>query len=191
MIYFEKIFSKEECDLIISYSKNTKTDLNDLIDLDHSGQKILEGNRMIGGDTSYYIHHIINTTETEWIFDKILNWFSNISGIKLNSEKYKLDKCMLLNYLEGDKFQRHIDISDGFEERRWNLGIQLNDGYEGGEYVCYDINEKEIIFPKEIGTAIAYHISIPHEIKEIRKGNRWSMVLSIPKMFLNEKKSFL
>ena len=191
MIYFEKLFTKEECEKIISYAIDEKKEFSNLIDLEHSNQKILENNRMIGDNTSYSIYLIMNTKETEWIFDKILFWFSNKSGIKIHSDKFKLDKCMLLNYSVGDRFQKHLDISEGFEERRWNLGIQLNDDYKGGDYICYDKDENEIILPKDTGTAIAYHISIPHEIKKIEDGNRWSMVLSIPSTFINEKKSVI
>lgn len=194
MIYTEKIFTSEECDKIIFYAKEKNIFNESIVNLNDSGQKIYDGNRMVGGkETSYYIHHFLNTKETNWVIDRLYNWFTIKTKINLKRLEYPAypKELMVLNYQMGDKFERHVDISKGFEYRRWNLGIQLNDDYDGGEYICYDNQNKEIILPKERGTAIIYHISIPHEIKEIKSGNRWSLVSSIPEDFINEKKSFI
>jgi predicted 2-oxoglutarate/Fe(II)-dependent dioxygenase YbiX len=79
----------------------------------------------------------------------------------------------------------------GFEDRRYNLGIQLNEDYEGGEYVCFGPNDEKIIISKEIGTGLAYHCSVPHEIKKITKGERWSIVMPITKKIIIEKINLL
>jgi hypothetical protein len=41
--------------------------------------------------------------------------------------------CTLHRYTIGDHFAKHIDLAKGYEDRRYNLGIQLNEEYEGGE----------------------------------------------------------
>lgn len=84
-----------------------------------------------------------------------------------------------------------MDLFKGFEERRYNLGIQLNDSYEGGEYVCWDDNDNEILISKQIGTAISYHCRIWHEIKEIKSGERWSIVMPIKKRHIIEKANLI
>ena len=71
------------------------------------------------------------------------------------------------------------------------MGIQLNDSYTGGEYICYDNIDNEIILSKETGTAIAYNSTTQHEIKEILSGERWSIVMPISDKVVLEKKSII
>ena len=71
------------------------------------------------------------------------------------------------------------------------MGIQLNDNYEGGNYVCWDDNNNEIIISKEVGTAVAYNARIPHEIQEITNGSRWSIVMPISSLEIIETKTLL
>jgi predicted 2-oxoglutarate/Fe(II)-dependent dioxygenase YbiX len=99
--------------------------------------------------------------------------------------------CSLHKYSKGDSFTKHIDLNANFPDRRWNLGIQLNENYTGGEYVCYDENNNEIILSKEVGTAIAYNSTTLHEIREIHSGERWSIVAPIWKNWLLEKRNLL
>lgn len=194
MIFNEKIFSKDECEKIIDYAKHSFTVIEKTVDLKSSRQKILENNRMVGGkNTSYFIYQIPNTKETRWIVEKLFIWFTDKTGIQLHTKKYEKfpDHFMVLQYTQGDRFEKHIDISKGFEYRRWNLGIQLNDDYTGGEYVCWDKRDNEIEMSREAGTAILYHCAVPHEIKEITSGERWSLVIALPKNFLDKKDSFI
>lgn len=188
MIQQEKIFSKEECEKIINYSKleNNEPVFN------FTNNKIgkYKDNRItFGKDASYNVYMLYNTLETEWMFDKLLNWFSNKTNIPLN-ENVRHDFCTLHKYEVGDKFIKHIDLSKGFEDRRYNIGIQLNDEYDGGEYVCWD-KGNEIILSKEVGTALFYHCRVEHEIKEITKGYRWSIVMPIHNWEIIENKSIL
>jgi predicted 2-oxoglutarate/Fe(II)-dependent dioxygenase YbiX len=71
------------------------------------------------------------------------------------------------------------------------LGIQLNESYEGGEYLIWDDNENEILISKEVGTALAYHGRLYHEIKKITTGERWSIVMPLNNFNIIEKKSLL
>ena len=78
-------------------------------------------------------------------------------------------------------------LNEEFQRMQKLAGIQLNENYSGGEYICYDTNDKEILLSKEVGTAIAYDASTFHEIKEIVDGERWSIVLTILKKDILEK----
>jgi hypothetical protein len=188
MIYQEKIFTKEECDKIITYS-NTYKNTEGWFKKEHI--KITD-NRLVGNNHkfSYNVYVITNDKNTEWFFNKLLNWFSLQNEIKLNTDR-KLLMCTLHCYSDGDSFAKHIDLLPGFENRRYNLGIQLNDSYEGGEYVCWDGNNNEVLISKETGTALSYNCKIPHEIKKITKGERWSIVMPITKYQIIETKNFL
>ena len=86
---------------------------------------------------SYNIYKIYNTNETKWMFNKLLKWFSEKNNVKLNDNSKPIS-CTLHQYIIGDNFIKHTDLNKGFEDRRYNIGIQLNDEYDGGEYVCWD-----------------------------------------------------
>ena len=116
---------------------------------------------------------------------------ARIGCAKKINESNTLPRCTLHRYTIGDHFAKHIDLAKGYEERRYNLGIQLNDEYDGGEYVTWDDSGNEILISKETGTALAYHCRVEHEIKEITKGERWSIVMPITKYNIIEKKSFI
>ena len=191
MIYQEKIFTKEECNKILSYTK-IYTDLpfrklESRLDLDN--RRINEFVEMKNGKKLgkfFNVWDIVNDAETEWMFEKLFNWFLMVSKIERNPNN-KPAGCSLHKYSKGDSFMKHKDYNEKWPNRRWNLGIQLNENYSGGEYICYDTNDKEILLSKEVGTAIAYDASTFHEIKEIVDGERWSIVLTILKRDILEK----
>ena len=192
--YQEVIFTDEECKKIIEYSK--------VYPADAEKRKLepninLETNRVehhipsIDGKKkgkAFFVYDIVRDENTEWVFEKLLNWFQKVSDIKLK-ETPILSGMTLLNYKVGDFFMRHSDIYENFEWRRWTINIQLGDQYKGGDYVLY-LDEKEIVLNKEIGNVIAYWAGTEHEVKEIEKGERWSIVCSVGKHLIieNEKK---
>jgi len=194
MIYQEKIFTKEECDKIISY-QNVYLDLKfrsaePVIDLENrriDNGKVLRGKKQ---GKFYNVWDIVNDSESEWMFEKLLNWFSKVSKIERNTNN-KLWGCSLHKYSKGDSFAKHIDLAIGFEDRRYNLGIQLNEDYTGGEYICYDKDNNEIVLSKEVGTAIAYNATTLHEIREIHSGERWSIVMPIANYYIIETRQLL
>jgi hypothetical protein len=185
MIYQHLLFNEEECDLIKSYIKLQPTELSEYFNLSNNFN-LVDGNKLIASNTSYRVFIIQNISETEWMFEKILSWFSHTNNIELNVIN-KVKYCTLHQYGIGDAFLKHIDLTEGFDTRRYNLGIQLNDSYEGGEYVCWDDDNNEVLISKQTGTALSYHCRIWHEIREITNGERWSIVMPIKKQHINEK----
>jgi predicted 2-oxoglutarate/Fe(II)-dependent dioxygenase YbiX len=182
MIYQEKIFTKEECQTIIQYHKKY-TELEGWFP-----SKLIDGQRIKSNQNlmSYEVYTILNNNETNWFYDKLINWFSEVSEVKID-KTFKTLICTLHRYTIGDHFTKHIDLIKGYEERRYNLGIQLNDDYDGGEYITWDDSGNEIIINKEPGTALGYHCRIWHEIKEITNGERWSIVMPIEKSQIIQK----
>ena len=193
MIYQEKIFTKEECEKILSYTK-IYTDLvfrDREPNIDFENRRIDYITRYANGKNVgkfFNVWDILHTTESHWMFEKLIKWFSNISKVGCNPTEWP-NGCSLHKYSKGDSFEKHIDLSKNFLDRRWNLGIQLNDTYTGGEYICYDTDGNEILLSKETGTAIAYNSTTPHEIKEILSGERWSIVMPISKNVIIEKRN--
>lgn len=190
MIHQEKIFSKEECNLIIKYGNQYKD-----LQIKIKGNAILsEENRLTSTNNffmKYNVFLIPMNQETTWLYDRLFKWIDSVANIKI-IEKIDYFHCTLHRYKTDDGFGKHIDLITGHENRRYNIGIQLNENYEGGEYICWDNLGNEILISKEAGTALVYHCTIPHEIKKITKGERWSLVMPIKKNMIVEcKKSKL
>jgi hypothetical protein len=191
MIYQQLLFNEEECNLIKSYVKLQPTEFSKWFNTGNFFN-FMDGNKLIATDskTSYRVFIIQNTTETAWMFNKLLKWFSDVNNIRLNYDN-KVELCTLHQYSIGDKFTKHVDLTKEFDTRRYNLGIQLDDSYEGGEYICWDDNDNEVLISKQTGTALSYHGRIWHEIKEITNGERWSIVMPVHKHHLIEKTSLI
>ena len=147
--YQEVIFTKEECKKIIEYSKvypasvkNRQLEPNINFETNRVEHHIpsIDGSKK--GKT-FFVYDIFREKNTEWVFEKLLNWFQNVSNIKLK-ETPVLTGMTLLNYKVGDFFMRHTDIYENFEWRRWTINIQLGEQYKGGDYVLY-LDDKEIV----------------------------------------------
>lgn len=186
MIYQEKIFTKEECQTIIDYHMVYNQPISNIYP-----QRVLDGDNKVKnpeGGYEYHTYFILKDDRTEWFFNRIINWFSKNADLELNEE---LKYCTLHNYKTGHFFKKHIDVNTTYKSRRWNLGIQLNDTYEGGEYVLWDTNNVENHISKEVGTSLFYHCRVPHEIKEITNGERWSIVMPVYSENIIEKNKSL
>lgn len=191
MIYQKVIFTKEECCRIINYKdkydsflvtptssliKNTRTVYHKEDNFNGNGYE--DGVVWI---KKYNVWDIPINEETNWFYEKIYNWFVNVSGVRLdksiclnnNNSAHKLHE-----YVVGDKFDLHIDNSGNNLDRIWNLGIQLNSNYDGGDYICYN-KDIPIIISKDVGNVVAYTSDTLHEITEITSGIRYSLVVKI------------
>jgi hypothetical protein len=80
----------------------------------------------------------------------------------------------LLKYDEGQFYTQHTD-SYRQEQRSVSCSIQLNENYEGGEFAFFD---REILIRSATGSAIMFpsNFMYPHEVMEIKKGTRYSIV---------------
>ena len=196
MIYQEVIFTKEECEKIIAY-KEVYTDLiwrslEPAIDFEN--RRIDHHTHTKGGKKFgkfFNVWDIQNDSNTLWVFERLLKWFNSVSNIDIDIEgAKKIRGGSLHKYSKGDLFQKHMDLVIGHENRRWNLGIQLNEEYNGGEYICYN-NDNEILISPKPGTAVAYDATTYHEIKEITAGERYSLVICVTTDIIIEKKYLL
>lgn len=146
-------FTKKECDDIISLSKTLPKTERD------------ESPRPI----SYDFYSIGWNSETKWIFDRLDLFFTENTGIKVLKS---LDAVHLFDYSVGDRFVRHKDIY--YHNQIHNIGVALNEDYEGGEFVLYEPEYK--ILPKKTGSIYTFKHSYEHEVLEVTKGNRWSLI---------------
>lgn len=196
MIKSETIFNKEELDLIFSYTKKYTdlyaTPLDEVVDIKENRVEY-NFNEWF---KKYKCINLPRNEETNWLFIKLLDWFTSVSGITTKDYTYSpveaRERELLLTiqgYSEGDRFDKHVDIQPGaYSNRLYNVGVQLNDNYEGGEFVIWNEKEEEILFPKVAGTAVAYDIRFWHQIKPITLGTRWSIVFPILKSYVTAKR---
>jgi len=195
MFFEEVIFTESEVKQIIKYSEKY-TDLSS-----YPKDEIKSNNRIefFSDDfiKSYTAFSIPIDSETQWLFLKLRSWFESKSNVKLkkcsSSDDIVSRILTLQKYSVGDKFDKHFDISNipPYSNRRFNLGVSLSSSYEGGEYKLYFNEGEEYTFSTVPGNAIGYDISYLHEVKEVTKGERWSLVYPLYKGDFIESKKLL
>ena len=163
--YWEKVFTKEECEKIIKIAKNKG---------------------LIKGTTNKNLN--VRSNKISWLYsDDNIEWvFQRITDIvlQLNSKYFNFDLhgiCEGLQFTNykapSDKYGKHTDRCLDFIIRKLSISIQLTDpkNYEGGELVLYG-EDKGTEMKKEQGTLIVFPSFLMHEVKPITKGERNSLV---------------
>jgi hypothetical protein len=145
----------------------TKQECNDIINFSNILKKTQRDDSHIG--ISYDFYSIGYNETTKWIFDRLNSYFTEKTGIKVIKS---LDAIHLFDYSVGDKFVRHRDVY--YENQIHNIGVCLNENYDGGEFVLYE--PSYTILPKTTGAIYTFKHSYEHEVLEVIKGHRWSLI---------------
>jgi hypothetical protein len=150
MILKENIlFSKEECEFIISYNTT-----------DITNWKM--------GDRKYNSQPINYSLENKWLFDKLKDFVEKETNIQIGTIKKTIH---FHKFTKGDWFGKHNDIRDN---RVYAIGVLLNDNFEGGDFKLYNSNEQTL--NKIIGNTYLFDVRIEHEITPILSGERYSLL---------------
>ena len=175
MISEQKVlFTKEEVSSILSYMDDNESIIS---------KKMIKHDGVLYKNGEFLRKRLDFTDENIWIFEKIKKWTNELNmGLIWNSSPFTAFR----KYKEGDFFIKHTDDLDPNYNKNRNelkiltISIQLSDvdGYEGGDFLVWD-NNKEIIVDKKIGNAIMFSTNVLHEVKEIKKGVRTSLVLFV------------
>lgn len=148
------MFTKDECENIIkiakSYEIKTSNDYFDNINI------------------KYKTYNIDRNDNTDWIFQKMFKYFEKTTSIKITKP---LEILHIHNYKKGDVFKKHKD--NLYPTQIHNIGVCLNDDYEGGEFILYEPYE---LLPKKQGEIYTFKSLRTHEVKEITNGERWSII---------------
>jgi predicted 2-oxoglutarate/Fe(II)-dependent dioxygenase YbiX len=166
MILKEKnIFTKDECDLIISYVDSYFKNWDKK-------------------DRKYNSHSIDYDTTNNWIFYRLKDFFEDQTGLKISKLKKQLH---FHKFTKGDWFSRHSDVND---RRLYVVGSMLNDDFEGGDFIMY--NDEKIILDKKVGNTYIFDVKIEHEITPITNGERYSLLWFLQNSnIIVEKKSLI
>lgn len=164
------MFTKEECEKIILLAKDSMVeDSKDYFENDNN--------------IRYKVSNIKRDTNTNWIFDRMFEFFTNTTGIVI---KKPLDILHIHNYKSGDYFKKHKD--NLYPTQIHNIGVCLNDDYVGGEFVLY---EPYKVLPKKQGQMYTFESLRLHEVKKIESGERWSIIAFLHIEHLELKKKLL
>ena len=198
-MFHEKIlFTEEECKKILNYRFDYP------LHYVTPPQTLVKGTRTVYYSVDikneewmkkYNVWDIVKDKNTKWIYYRLYDWLESIVGFKIertfsttDTDKHR-HSHKLHEYNLGDRFDKHVDDMDVDSDRIWNIGIVLNTDFEGGNYICYDESDTPYMFKKVTGNVVAYTSDVPHEITEITKGKRYSMVVSLNKWELESKKN--
>ena len=143
------LFSKEECESIISYNDTYITN-------------------WVMDNRKYNSQPINYSLDTKWLFDKLKDFVERETTIRIRTIK---KTAHFHKFTKGDWFGKHNDIR---ENRLYAVGVLLNDDFEGGDFKLY--NPNEIILNKVIGNTYIFDVRIDHEITPILKGERFSLL---------------
>ena len=163
------MFSEEECKTIILIAKS--------IDVKSSKTYFEDTN------IKYNTYNINRNDTTNWIFERMFEYFTKTTGIKVIKP---LDILHVHNYKKGDVFKKHKD--NLYPTQIHNIGVCLNDNYTGGEFVLYEPHET---LPKKQGEIYTFSSLRSHEVKEILEGERWSIISFLHINNLDLKKGLL
>jgi hypothetical protein len=168
-------FTKEECNTIIDLSlelEGTNRDVNSK-NIERPSENI-----------SYTYYNIYKNKKVEWIFDRITDYLAHEKNIEVIKP---FDIIHLHKYLVGNKFNRHRDIY--YPNQVLNVGVCLNDDYDGGDFILYNPTQ---LIPKKEGFIYSFKNTTEHEVKEITKGIRYSLITFLYKDNLkNNNKNLL
>jgi PKHD-type hydroxylase len=166
--FWEKAFSKKECEEIIKIAKD---------------KSLTQGK--VGKNT---IKFEVRSSNICWLYSNDnLEWaFRRLTDIvlSLNNRFFQFD---IFSFNEGlqftnykaplGKYEKHIDRAFGTIVRKLSFSIQLTDPkeYEGGELQLH-IENKPLTMKKEQGTLILFPSFTLHEVTPVTKGERNSLV---------------
>lgn len=143
------LFTLEECELIINSSS--------------------ENNQYWESKNRKYNSFVINHREnTEWLFNRLRNFFETETGIEILKLKSQIH---FHKFTKGDWFGKHDDDRNG---RLYGVGVLLNDGFDGGDFKLY--NPAEQTLNKKAGNSYIFDVKIEHEITPVLKGERYSLL---------------
>tara|TARA_R100000951_G_scaffold110690_1_gene108898 strand:- start:717 stop:1292 length:576 start_codon:yes stop_codon:yes gene_type:complete len=154
----------------------------EIINLHKDSQNIHRTAR-INSDNSNIVD--LKTRDTDvWIIHENNSWIDALicTAALTANETFELnlsglmERPQLLKYkAPSNGYDWHMDIGRGdASNRKISISILLNEDYEGGELGFFLQGEQNI--KPDTGQAIAFPSFLPHRVKPMTKGTRWSLV---------------
>jgi PKHD-type hydroxylase len=170
-VFFKDFLTKEECEKLISLSKNLSPEIA-RIGGDTPGGAVVPEKRKT---ELYWIHWRADVT---WLFERMANAVYNANVKWWGYHLAGFNEAMQLTHYRGDDkgfYGWHEDHGDqaGFSHRKLSSVILLNDQFEGGNFELFHHGK-----PNEltVGSMILFPSFRVHRVTEVIKGDRWSLV---------------
>lgn len=164
--YWDKAFSKEECEKIIEIGNskilNQATTRGEVKNLRNSEVSWLYPSDDLEWAYRRMTDIVLSLNERFFKFDL----FGNTEGFQFT--KYSAP---------GGKYGKHVDSAHGCLIRKLSFTLQLSDpsNYKGGD-LCLYAAEKPDVMQKEQGYVVVFPSYVLHEVKPVTQGTRYSLV---------------
>lgn len=173
------MFSKEECEKIISYA-------NDLYPTNASVGGSIEKSKVDASIRSADIYVLENNEEHKWIYERVAKVVSIINKVHFDYEIAGITHGIQLIHYKADAevpghYDWHVDAGNGeVAVRKISFTAQLSDenSYEGCELVINN-HATEVIGRKDRGSIHLFPSYMPHVVTPITKGERYALVIWI------------
>lgn len=161
-----QIFSKEECDQIIEY-----------------------GNIKGWNEFDYML---LNNTfciiENDWVMNRIYDYLYKDSNIVMNHPV----PMYIMKYEVGGKNRLHRDSDwtdtrkSKYNDRILTTNVLLNDEFKGGELIV-----SGEVYEQKVGHIFFHHAKIPHEVKTLTEGVRYTLICFIHNLDIHKEKALI
>jgi PKHD-type hydroxylase len=165
--YWDKAFTKEECEQIIEIG-NKKTH-----------QQATTRGSDIDKIRKSEVTWLYPSDDLDWVYRRMTDIITN-----LNEKYFKFDLFGATEGFQFTKYQapsgkygKHIDSVPNTVIRKLSFTLQLSDpqDYEGGD-LCLYLGDKPEVMKKEQGFVALFPSYVLHEVKPVTKGTRYSLV---------------
>lgn len=163
MLIVDSFLSQTECDAIINMGKDKWSP--SLSDKGSIIQKVRKSKQINP-----------NVLKGEWLYDITKRCFLK-HNIEITADILK--EVQIIKYEVGDYIVKHQD-TQGYDSigdslsRYFVLNIILNDEFEGGDFLYYDINDNATKIENKAGNGLIFRTNILHEVKPVSNGVRYS-----------------
>lgn len=171
--YINDLFTKEECEKIISKGLSLPREQAKVETSDQKGKvsEEIRKNTVAWFDNS--------DEESKWIFRRVTD---AVELINKQFWEFDLDYIEILQFTiydqQDDHYLRHVDtIFNGVHYRKLSFSIQLSDpeSYKGCDLMI-EPGSSEVLTRRDRGSFIAFPSYMAHRVTDLEEGTRYSLV---------------
>ena len=173
IVKLDRIFDSNLCSRLIDYINFLKLEESKIASGLDKNIRNVEGHFL----TKSFISDIVYFKEIQKRLDAIyLNYKIKFPFLQVAQIK----EMQFLKYKPGGKYETHTDDYHK-TSRSLSCIINLNEDYEGGDFIFYDEKGKEILHKYKLnkGSVVFFpsNFLFPHKVEPIIKGTRYSIVI--------------
>ena len=168
--FYEDIISEKDCNILMKAEfdyKQSKYATHDS-ESPRSNERVKMDDAWIMEGTEHYNRIKVS-------FEKVINNYQkeNKYCIIKNTTPFRINRYSVGGFMSEHCDNIHHSHGQTYGYPQLTSLLFLNDDYEGGEFLVNNLS-----YPKKKGSAIVFpsNFMYPHQVSEITKGTRWSIV---------------